>query len=238
MLEALQNIVAAEPEPEVPPVSDQPEAHQPDWEPAREDSDGATETQLTAEISDLWNQHTQLSGTRRMTVKELRLLRGKLAEKLFAMKQLLCRVGRGGQWRGYLRAQHIPRTTADRLCERYAETLPIEAENVPTGAITENQDTVEQLVQTLLPRLKRTLPDTQAVFKFIAAVGGAFGLSAETTEDCIMLSQPKPEQSETSPSATGAPEAVSPDATVLGPENSSDEIAVQAEMAETNDRGE
>lgn len=233
MIEALQNVVAAEPEPEVMPVSNQPEAHQPEAEPAREDSDGATETQLTAEISELWSQHTQLSGTRRMTVKELRLLRAKLAERLYAMKQLLCRVGRGGQWRGYLRAQHIPRTTADRLCERYAETLPIEAENVPTGAITENQDTVEQLVQTLLPRLKRTLPDTQAVFKFIAAVGEAFGLKSETTDDCIMLSQPK-KQSELSASATGAPEAVSPDATVLGTENSSEGVAVQATTAETN----
>ena len=92
---------------------------------------------------------------------------------------------------------------------------------------------MEQLVQTLLPRLKRTLPDTPAVFKFIAAVGEAFGLKSETTDDCIMLSQPK-KQSELSASATGAPEAVSPDATVLGTENSSEGVAVQATTAETN----
>jgi hypothetical protein len=71
------------------------------------------------------------------------------------------------------------------------------------------------------------------VFKFIAVVGGAFGLSAETTEDCLMLSQPNA-QSEPSPSATAAPEAVSAEVTIPGTENSSDEIAVQAETAETN----
>jgi hypothetical protein len=91
------------------------------------------------------------------------------------MKQLLCRVGRGGQWRGYLRVQHIPRTTADRLCERYAEGLTVGIENAPTGAINGAEDTVEQLVQSLLPRLKRTLPDIPSVFKFIAAIGQAFG---------------------------------------------------------------
>ena len=234
MVEALQGIVIAEPEAEVQRMADPPEAKQPEWEPAREDSDSATETQLAAEISELWIQHTQLSGTRRMTAKELRLLRAKLAERLYAMKQLLCRVGRGGQWRGYLRQHLTPRTTADRLCERYSETLATESENAPTGAINGAEDTVEQLVQTLLPRLKRTLPDIPSVFKFIAAVGEAFGLKTETTDDCIMVSQPKPEKSETSPSATGAAEAVSPDAIVLETGNSSDEIAVEADVAETN----
>jgi hypothetical protein len=199
MIEAIQDVVLTEPEVEV----------QPEWEPAREDSDSAMETELAAEITHLWTQHTQLSGTRRMTAKELRLLRAKLAERLHAMKQLLCRVGRSGQWRSYLRAQHIPRTTADRLCERFAETLATETENAPTGAITEAKDNVEQLVQSLLPRLKRNLPDAQSVFRFIAAIAGAFSLVSETTEDCIMVSQPKPEQTEHPSSATGSPEVVS-----------------------------
>lgn len=215
MIEALQNVVAAEPEPEIPQVVDRPEAHNPEWEPAREDSDSATETQLAAEISELWIQHTQLSGTRRITAKEFRLLRAKLAERLYGMKQLLCRVGRGGQWRGYLRQHHIPRTTADRLCERYSETLATESENAPTGAINGAEDTVEQLVQSLLPRLKRSLPDAPSVFRFLAAVGGAFGLKSEATEDCIMLSQPK-EQGENSPPATGAPGAAPAEATLTG----------------------
>jgi hypothetical protein len=228
MIEAIQDVVLTEPEVEV----------QPEWEPAREDSDSAMETELAAEITHLWTQHTQLSGARRMTAKELRLLRAKLAERLFAMKQLLCRVGRGGQWRGYLRAQHIPRTTGDRLCERYAETLATECGNPPTGAITEAENTVEQLVQSLLPRLKRNLPDAQSVFRFIAAIAGAFSLKTESTEDCIMVSQPKAEQSEDSSSATGAPEAVWAEVTVPGPGDSSDGIVVRPDTTEINGGGE
>jgi hypothetical protein len=218
-------------------LTEEMKAAHPEWEPAREASDSATETQLAAEISELWSQHTKLSGTRRMTAKELRLLRAKLGERLHAMKQLLCRVGRGGQWRGYLRAQHIPRTTADRLCERYAETLTAETENVPTGAINEPEDTVEQLAQSLLPRLKRILPDTQSVFRFVAAIAVAFNLISETTEDCILVSQPK-ERGENSPSTTGAPEAASPEMSLPGPEDSSEGIAVPACVAETNGGGE
>jgi hypothetical protein len=268
IVEALQGIVMAEPEPEAQPVPNHPgdvgietklndeihtpaqpayaaveteltgemQADHPEFEPAREDEDVTAENQLTAEISELWTQHTQLSGTRRLTAKELRILRAKLSEKLHAMKQLLCRVGRSGQWRGYLREQHIPRTTADRLCERYSEILATEGGNPPTGAINEAEDTVEQLVHSLLPRLKRTLSNTQAVFHFLSTVGQAFGLKSETSENCIMVSQPK-EQSEPSPSATGA-QAASAEVTVPGAENSSDAVVVQAETAETCGGGE
>lgn len=221
IVHALEGVVLTEPDPEV-----QPNPAQPD--------DVAIETQLTQEISVLWSDHVRLSANHKTTAKELRQLRAALAERLYAVKNLLARPGRGGEWRGWLRERAIPRSTADRLVSRHAETLGNENGNVLSGAIREGEDAVEQLVQSLLPRLKRTLPDTQSVFKFIAAVGEEFGLKSETTEDCIMLSQPKPEQSEPSPSATGAAEAVSPDATVLGTENSTDEIRVEADVAETN----
>jgi hypothetical protein len=241
MIEALQNVVAAEPEPEIPQVVDQPEADQPEAEPEPaiiEDADAGEKSRLTEEIIGLWSQHLELSGTRKATARELRLIRNRLAERLYQVKTLLARPGRGGEWRGWLRERAIPRSTADRLVSRHAETLGNENGNVLSGAINENENAVEPLVQSLLPRLKRTLPDIPSVFKFIAAVGGAFGLSAETTEDCLLLSQPKTVQSEDSPSATGAPEAESAQVQSPGTENSSDEIAVQAETTETNGRGE
>ena len=221
MLRHSKSVALTEPDPEV-----QPDPAQPD--------DVAIETQLTQEISVLWSDHLRLSANHKTTAKELRQLRAALAERLYAVKNLLARPGRGGEWRGWLRERAIPRSTADRLVSRHAENLGNENGNVLSGAISEGEDTVEQMVQSVLPRLKRTLPDTQAVFKFIAAVGGAFGLRAETTEDCLMLSQPKTEQSEHSPSATGPAEAVSPDAIVPETGNSSDEIAVEADTAETN----
>ena len=173
---------------------------------AIQDEDAAAESRLSEEIVGLWTQHLELSGTRRATAKELRLIRNRLAERLYQIKVLLARPGRSGQWRSWLKQRGIVRSTADRLCQRYTESLGIEGEIASPAAIKDGGDTFEQLVQSLLPRLKRTLPDTLSVFRFIAAVAGAFNLISETTDDCIMVSQSKPEQSEP-PAATGTPEA-------------------------------
>ncbi len=232
LISAIEGIVVTETEPEVQPEVDRPEAEP---EPAIiEDADAGEEFRLTEEIIGLWSQHLELSGTRKATAKELRLIRNRLAERLYQVKTLLARPGRNGQWRSWLKQRGIVRSTADRLCQRYSESLGTTGEIAAPAAINGAEDTVEQLVQTLLPRLRPKLPNTQSVFKFIAAVGEAFGLKSETTDDCIMVSQPKPEKSETSPSATGAAEAVSPDAIVPETGNSSDEIAVEADVAETN----
>ena len=113
MIEALQNVVAAEPEPEVMPVSNQPEAHQPEAEPAREDSDGATETQLTQEIVRC-GRPTSTKRNPEDDRKELRQLRAKLAERLYAVKNSLPVPDVGGNG-GAAWERAIPRTTADRL---------------------------------------------------------------------------------------------------------------------------
>jgi hypothetical protein len=177
MTDALQEVVVTELKAEVQPEPTQP--------------DGATmETQLAQEISTLWSDHVRLSGNRRAASTELRQIRAKLAERLYDIKQLLCRVGRSGQWRSWLKERGIPRSSADRLCERHAETLGIKNENAPAGAIKPKGDSIEELVQSLLPRLRRALPDTQAVFLFIAAVGEAFGLRSYTCDDCTCVYLP------------------------------------------------
>ena len=124
ILDAVQDIVAAEPD-----AGAQPSTAQPD--------DAMIESQLAQEISTLWSDHVRLSGDRKATSKELRLVRARLAERLLAMKQILCRAGRAGQWRSWLRQQHIPRSTADRLAMRHAETLGGDDGNVPGEAIPE-----------------------------------------------------------------------------------------------------
>ena len=231
LISAIEGVVLTETEPEVQPEVDRPEAEP---EPAIiEDADAGEESRLTEEIIGLWSQHLELSGTRKATAKELRLIRNRLAERLYQVKTLLARPGRNGQWRSWLKQRGIVRSTADRLCQRYAESLGIEGEIASPAATSGAEDTVEQLVQTLLPRLKRTLPDIPSVFCFLASVGEAFGLKTETTEDCIMLSQPK-EQSEPAASATGASEALSAEMQSPGPENSSYETAVEADVAETD----
>src|ERR1035437_3784400 len=123
-VDAIQDVVMAEPETEV-----QPDPAQPD--------DTIIEPQLAQEISALWSDHVRLSADRKATSKELRQIRANLAERLFEMKQILSCPGRGGQWRGWLRQRGIPRSTADRLVARYSEALCSHDENVPTGAIPE-----------------------------------------------------------------------------------------------------
>jgi hypothetical protein len=149
----------------------------------------AAEKVLSEEIASLWSDHVRLSANHKTTVKELRQIRARLAERLHAMKSLLSRPGRAGQWRSWLRQQHIPRSTADRLAARYAETLNAE-NNVLTEAIKPKEDTVKEMVKALLPRLRRTLPDTQAVFLFIADVGEAFALRSYTCNDCTCVYLP------------------------------------------------
>src|ERR1035437_7246393 len=112
MLDTIENATISEPEPE---AETQPGTTRPD--------DGEIETQLTEEISSLWNQHTRLSADRKATSKELRQIRASLAERLSGMKSLLSRPGRLGQWRGWLNQRGIPRSTADRLVARHAVSL-------------------------------------------------------------------------------------------------------------------
>jgi hypothetical protein len=104
-VDAIQDVVTAEPDAEVQVGTTQFD-------------DTAIETRLTQEISALWGTHLRLSADRKATAKELRQIRASLAERLSAMKSLLSRPGRGGQWRGWLRQQSIPRSTADRLVAR------------------------------------------------------------------------------------------------------------------------
>ncbi|MGA2609827.1 MAG: hypothetical protein ABSH01_20505 [Terriglobia bacterium] len=188
MLETIQNVVIPEPEPEAEaqPVTTPPE-------------DSTIENQLTQEISELWSNHTLLSASRKTTAKELRQIRARLAERLYAMKNLLSHPGRGGEWRGWLRERRIPRSTADRLVSRYSETLCVDRENVPSGAIPEPSEAdIERLFNSLWPRLERRLPTPRSVYHFVRWFVGSFGLPYEMHKNGLLVLYPGVE----TPSAT------------------------------------
>jgi len=92
MLEAIEDTITQEPGGAAPAAEVQPGATHSD--------DRAMENQLAQEISELWSNHVRLSGDRKATAKELRLIRARLAERLHEMKSLLSRPGCLGQWRG------------------------------------------------------------------------------------------------------------------------------------------
>lgn len=186
--------------------------------------DTATETKLSEEIITLWSEHLRLNTDRRISAQEQRQVRAALAQRLFAAKAVLCRIGRGGQWRSWLKIRHIPRTTADRLCERYAETLGTENGNVPTGATYDNEATVEQLVQSLVPRLRRKLSNVRSVFRFIDLIAAAFGLVTEANEYGVTVYQPEAAEGEDSAPVLDSPEPASEG--VPSPEPSDDVPAI------------
>jgi hypothetical protein len=127
--------------------------------------DTVLETQLTEEITTLWSDHLRLHADHKITARELRQIRATLAERLYRMKAILCSPGRGGQWRSWLQKYKIPRSTGDRLVQRHAEIVSSGDKNVPSGA---SSDPVDQLLQSLLPRLRKILISQETIYQFVS----------------------------------------------------------------------
>lgn len=194
LVEIVENNVVQEPQAEVQPGTTQSD-------------DTAVETQLTEEISTLWADHVRLSADRKTTAKELRRIRASLAERLHEMKNLLSHPGRGGEWRGWLRERGIPRSTADRLCARHAETLGSDnEENVPSGAIPEPaKPTAEKLAETVWQSIKKVLATGDSVVDFIACIARISGVPYEEREIGLMIFYPVPKAADELSSSASAP---------------------------------
>ena len=112
MTEPIESIKTPEPEATAEPAMDVPIPEpepQPEPEPAvAQDEDAAIEAKLGQEINTLWSDHIRLSLDHKKSAKELRQIRLVLAERLHAMKSLLSRPGRNGQWRSWLRERNRP----------------------------------------------------------------------------------------------------------------------------------
>ena len=218
IVEIVENALIPEAESEVQPGTVQPD-------------DCAIETQLTQEISTLWSNHVRLSASRKLTSKELRQIRAGLAERLAAMKTLLSRPGRGGQWRSWLRERGIPRSTADRLVARHAETLCIHDENVPTGAISEPaKPTAEKLAETVWSSLKKVLTTGESVVEFIGRIAELSGLPFERRGIGLMIFYPVPEAAD---GLSGTASATDP-----APQTSDEVSAVTEEPAAPTETGQ
>jgi len=194
ILDAVQDIVAAEPEAGAQPASAQPD-------------DAMIETQLAQEISTLWSDHVRLSTDRRATSKELRLIRMKLAERLHAMKSLLCRPdrGRASQWQGWLRQQGIPRSTADRLVARHDETLCRRSESMPSGAPSEpGLPTVEELAKGVWQRVGKILSTDELVVRFIGCIAEISGVGHEQRDEGLLIFKPAPKAADEVPASAPA----------------------------------
>ncbi len=194
LVDTIQDAINAEPETGVQAGSTQPDA-------------AIIETQLAQEIDTLWTEHTRLSASRKTTARELRQMRAALAERLAAMKSLLSRPGRGGQWRSWLRERHIPRSTADRLAARHAESLGSDNGNVPTGAIPEPvmNGAGAKLAEGLWPKLQTVLKADASVVEFLATIAKLSGVAHEWRSKGLMIFNPVPKAAGQSPRSTPVP---------------------------------
>jgi hypothetical protein len=115
------------------------------------------ESKLHSEILSLWISSQVGKAVARKSNEELRTLRLDLGSKLYQMKTILARTGRGGGWAAYLRAHGLPRASANRLVDRHQISLQPEIKRL-SGAIPETTaEDVTKLVRDLMPRLRRVL---------------------------------------------------------------------------------
>jgi len=104
----------------------------------------------------------------RRTRVELKALRQHLGENLHAMKAILARTGRGGNWARYLRSQRIPIATADRLVAEHEATLAppakkVLSEEVSTATIAE----VQAMARKMAGKLNDILTTQELVYEFM-----------------------------------------------------------------------
>jgi hypothetical protein len=196
-------------------------------------NDNAIENHLTQEITTLWSNHTRLSGDRKTTAKELRLIRTRLAERLAAMKSLLSRPGRNGQWRSWLNERGIPRSSADRLCARHLETLDHRDGDAPGEAISNSSDNpAEKLAKSVWSRYGKVLTTHEIIVRFLAAIAEIAGLPHDWRQDGLMILHAPPIPSDAMDSFGSAIESTTTPSDEVVPMVV--ESALPAEVGESN----
>ena len=127
-----------------------------------------TEVELIHEINKLWQVHTSAQTSLRKNRDELRVARADLSRRLAALKAILSRPGRGGQWSSFLKSREIPRATADRLVRGYEKALKTGPDNCLSEQITEPTEVVvHRYLHAIWPKLSRVLRSPEAVEMFV-----------------------------------------------------------------------
>lgn len=134
------------------------------------------ENRLHGEKLSLWITHQVGKAVARKSNVELRTLRLDLGKKLYEMKTILARTGRGGGWAPYLRANGLPRASADRLVDRHEISLNPERKCLSEAIAETTAEDVQRLVRSLLPRLKRVLTTPSWVEWFSVEVAVQLGM--------------------------------------------------------------
>jgi hypothetical protein len=190
--------------------------------------DTAAEARLTTETSELWATHSRLGENHKATAIQIRQIRARLAECLFAIKAILSRpdAGRGGRWKSWLRERAIPRSTADRIVARHAETLCGDDGIVPNGALSEPEQVyAEKLAKLVWSRARNVLTSDQSVIQFLTHILTAANVAFEERDEAVVIFNVVPEAADGFRDSASAPDPAS--ATSDGGDVNPDEFAAE-----------
>jgi hypothetical protein len=130
--------------------------------------DNSSEHELTNEVAGLWLSHNETKTSLHHTRDELKRIRTDLSQKLYDLKAVLSRPGRGGAWSSFLVSQDIPRSSADRLVRGHAKTISTDPDSCSGDQIIPetNEVVVHRYARAIWPKLSRILNTRESVQLF------------------------------------------------------------------------
>lgn len=136
------------------------------------------EVHLINEVGTLWQAHEQAQTTIKKSRGEMKVIRADLSQRLYELKSVLSRPGRGGAWSSFLVTEKIPRSSADRLVRGHERTLIPQAVNCAAEQIPESTEViVHKYLHALWPRMSRVLTNPESIELFIDELRSRAGKS-------------------------------------------------------------
>lgn len=148
---------------------------------------------VAGEIVNRWFHREQARHLKDFHEREMLEFDAPLAELLYRRKQMLCRLGRNGQWSLWLRQQRIARSTADRLVAQYAESHG-QTDELRHREIAEPlESNVCLAASRTCKRLKNKLSTPRSRMAFVRCFADRLGLGVDLELDgSVRLSTPPP----------------------------------------------
>lgn len=148
---------------------------------------------VAGEIVNRWFHREQSRRLKTLHETEMLEFDATLGELLYRRKQMLCRLGRNGQWSLWLRQQQIQRSTADRLVAQYAERYGLSDELLHREISEPLQGNVCIAASRTSKRLKNMLKTPHSRLTFIRVLASLFELQFDWEGEAVRLSIPPPE---------------------------------------------
>ena len=153
-------------------------------EPDRSEEEAVVKHHITSLWADHEKKMTSLTKTETSLIKtkasihttkeQLNLVRAELGKHFFELKKLLAKPGCKGDWAEFLRAEGIPRASADRYAKSHKRLLEGDNGKRLTEAIpTPTEAKIKEMVVKLTPGLLRSLPTPESITQFLREMTAA-----------------------------------------------------------------